>query len=1026
MTKSRLRAALAAIILLLAWVPATAPAQDEPITTATPDTIRFAREEAVRDRAYADQQLDRARQYRELEASARRSHDRTTDPVWKQSWLDDAARHAKSALELEDYARKMREKADAAEARANRLEAALRKKEETARPLATPVPAPAPTPASQPTSAPTPPSGDRAQTDYRVEDVVGFWQTRDAPAIDMAIVAERTSGGRATSRLVVHTKKRVWRGTFTAATSGPVIALTHRPTAAEMNPEIPEWARRAAEGKLVWRIELTPDGENFDFFFRGKWFAGEVRWDSTSNDPKSVEVSDEKTPYEFQLELNHGIAIDALELPTLSLQTAGQEYDADVHPLSSLTMGQLFSPRLTVPAEMAKSTGSSMTVEVKSAKSGSTEQIVLKMRGVAGSGPVTYLPDQPVLISDDCSAIGVARRNPPTASVKWFREKIARESAQTGDSLFWTWIAGDDPGPCLQLDAEVGEPIEFRVADAFIQVPLYPSWVQHGLARHKILLGRLRTAFQSVATGMTAGGDVAAASLRLRMLDNYEKLIASDTLTDIHRFNVGELYLGDTPTAAAIALKTDDGIYQEVQNIPRERPDPGFLNPLMREFLEGLTGKDLTPRAVTVADGIQWTSGFENTLVREVLVRTSDEIATNAVREYVKNFTFGGYEGYALATGGTQIWIVASGTDHHGNQVTGWERFFAAVGLASTAVLTVAGAHLDVESAFRSSSWGGTMGKGLQTESTLLASAARSTDEAAKGASFTDIPPSLAAAEREGLVLRTAADPGRPGKAVSCAVPGGKPAITTLMESRRLPGNTLSAAAAAEKARIMQYMRDVWGQGARLVGEWTEQSILPLQEGPTCQGGAANYLAYKGKGIVRTTGEARRKMVVIMREQVEEFDMQPGGVSFGRRARQGTRSASDFLTGPGFRDGFDNLAARDYLRSMGAKVTEILPAENAKVKLRHIWSALQKNYGVKVVVDFSKSVGSTTRELHAVVVENIVGTTSGGRTNISAVQIYDSNIGRLIEVPARDFNRLLARDWAHGGILTLVRFPPAK
>jgi hypothetical protein len=1020
-TNSRLRVALAAIVLLLVALPNAAQAQDEAITSATPDTVRSLREDVVRDRSFAEQQLDRARQWRELEANARRYAGERSDPADKKSWLDSAQLYDKYARDIEEYAQKLRAQADAAEARANRLDAALGKKEEAARP-------PAPPPTTQATSPPQPATAaaDDAQTAYRVEDVLGFWQTRDAPAIDMAIVAERTSGGRATSRLVAHTNKREWKGTFEAATSGPVVRLTHRPTAAEMNPAIPLWARQAAEGKLVWRIELTPEGENFDFFFKGKWFAGEVRWNSASSDPKSVEVSDEKTPYEFQLELNHGIAIDALELPTLSLQAAGQEYDADVYPISSLTMGQLFSPRLTVPAEMAKSTGSSMTVEVKSAKSGSTEQVVLKMRGVAGSGPVTYLPDQPVMISDDCSAIGVARRNPPTASVKWFREKVARDRAQSGDSLFWTWIAGDDPGPCLELDAEVGEAIEFRVAGAFIQVPLYPSWVQHGLARHKILLARLRMALQSVSTGMTAGGNVAAARLRLRMLDNYEKLIASDKLTDIHRFNLGELYLGDTPTAAAIVLKTDDGIYQEVQNIPRERPDPSFLNPLMKTFLEGLTGEDLTPRAVTVADGIQWTSGWENTLVRDKLVRTSDEIATNAVREYVKNFTFGGYEGYALWTGGAQIWIVASGTDHHGNPVTGWERFFAAVGLASTGVLTMAGAQMAIDDAFRSTSWSATMGTGLRSESTLLSSAARSTDEVAKGTSFTGIPPSLAAAEREGLVLRTVADPGRSGTAVSCAVPGGKAAVTTLMESRRLPGNTLSAAASAEKARITQYMRDVWGQGAKLVGEWTEKPIIPLQEGPTCQGGAANYLAYKGKGIVRTTSEARRKMVTIMREQVEEFDMQPGGVSFGRRARQGTRSASDFLTGPGWREGFDNLAARDYLRSMGAKVTEILPAENAKVKLRHIWSALQKNYGVKVVVDFSKSVGSTTRELHAVVVENVIGTTSGGRTNISAVQIYDSNIGRLIEVPARDFNRLLARDWAHGGILTIVRFPPAK
>ena len=152
--------------------------------------------------------------------------------------------------------------------------------------------------------------------------------------------------------------------------------------------------------------------------------------------------------------------------------------------------------------------------------------------------------------------------------------------------------------------------------------------------------------------------------------------------------------------------------------------------------------------------------------------------------------------------------------------------------------------------------------------------------------------------------------------------------------------------------------------------------------------------------------------------------MQPGGVSFGRRARQGTRSLDDFRTGPGFRHGFDNLATRDYLRSMGASVTEVLPQANAKVKLRHIWSAVQKNYGVKVIVDFTKTGAMARDGLHAVVVENIVSETVGGRNVIKAVQIYDSNIGRLVEVSARQFDRLLARDWKLGGILTVVDFAP--
>jgi len=37
------------------------------------------------------------------------------------------------------------------------------------------------------------------------------------------------------------------------------------------------------------------------------------------------------------------------------------------------------------------------------------------------------------------------------------------------------------------------------------------------------------------------------------------------------------------------------------------------------------------------------------------------------------------------------------------------------------------------------------------------------------------------------------------------------------------------------------------------------------------------------------------------------------------------------------------------------------------------------------------------------------------------VRIYDSNVGRIMEIPARDFDRLLARNWKYGGVITLVR-----
>jgi hypothetical protein len=1008
--------ALALLLLLTVYlgrVPGnSALAQDE-ITSATPMIIDGLREDAARDRVFADQQLDRARQWRELEANARKYAAQTSDPEWQKSWLEDAARHARSATELEDYAKQLKDKANAEEARANRLEAAVKSKNQpTALPAAPPAGPPATTAAAP----------DSTQPGLRVEDVLGFWQSREGPPMAIAVLSEAGAGSPATSQLVARTKKRIWKGTFIAAASGPVVRLSYTPKSAEMNPEIPDWARQAAEGKLVWRIELTPKGENYDLMLSGKWFAGEVRWDPDTNDPLTVEISDEKNPYEFELDLNYGISVEALELPVLSLQVrTAQEYDPDVYPVDALTMGQAFSPRLTFPAEMAKSVGAKISVDISGVNGGGSESVELKRRGRIGTGPATYLPDQPVIVSDDCSASGLARRNVPTGSVSWLRRWLAGDVTES-DSTLRHWIAGDDPGPCLQLAVKSGDQIELKYADTAIRLPLYASWVQHGLARHKALLARLRVALEAIAAGRAGTASVEPAKKRLRMLDNYERVIASDKITDVHRFNIGELYLGDNSDSPAIVRKSDlefnvyaDGL---IKGAPRQPDNPTLLNPLMKAFLEGLTGNDLSRHSGQAADKVQWTSPWEELLVRDAIGATSDNIEANAIQTWVENFSFGGYEGYVMATGGAQLWLAATGLDHHGVKQTGWEQLFAAVGVASNVVLTFAGGA--PEEAFSSPSKAATLGKGLQTDSTLLAQVGRSVEEAAKGATFAGLPETLSAAERDQLLLTATADLGKAEKPVSCAFRAGKPAISTLMEVRSVPGNAPDAAAAAEQSRIMGYIRRYWGGNAKIVGGWTEQPILPLQEGPTCNGMAANYLAYKLRGLRRLESEMRRAVLKIMRDQVEEFDMQPGGVSFGKRARQGLRTADDFKLAPGFLWGFDNLAVRDYLRSMGLSVTEIVPAENAKVKLRHIWNALRRNYGVKVVVDFARA-GAIEPDLHSVVVEEVIGTVSNGRTNITAVRIYDSNVGRIMEIPARDFDRLLARNWKYGGVITLVR-----
>ena len=87
--------------------------------------VRVARETAADDRVVAEQQLTRAAQYRELEINALRYAEHATDPAGRRSWLGSAREHAGSALRLEEHSRQLPAKADAAEAHAKELEAAL-------------------------------------------------------------------------------------------------------------------------------------------------------------------------------------------------------------------------------------------------------------------------------------------------------------------------------------------------------------------------------------------------------------------------------------------------------------------------------------------------------------------------------------------------------------------------------------------------------------------------------------------------------------------------------------------------------------------------------------------------------------------------------------------------------------------------------------------------------------------------------------------------------------------------------------
>ena len=90
-------------------------------------------------------------------------------------------------------------------------------------------------------------------------------------------------------RLEAHTNNRVWKGTYTPFDEGHPsrlpeqtarIVFRYKPKAAEMNPVIPEWARKAVEDQLEWRLELDESGSDVDPRLSLKWYPGKIGIDT--------------------------------------------------------------------------------------------------------------------------------------------------------------------------------------------------------------------------------------------------------------------------------------------------------------------------------------------------------------------------------------------------------------------------------------------------------------------------------------------------------------------------------------------------------------------------------------------------------------------------------------------------------------------------------------------------------------------------------------------------------------------------
>jgi len=963
---------LRVFVLAMFGLLATRGLTQEIVTPATPDTIKNLRESAANDRAQADGDQTRADTLRELAQKARRSAQSTRDAAQRASWIEDAKRREVNAKELEARVTRLRAAAAEKEARAVRLEAAYNKK------YGQKAESPAPKRAS---SSDSPPAQE-----WMVEDLVGLWARASEPGFTLAIVPQLPDEPAMINRIEAHSDRRIWVGTFyNASREGPARGvLTYTPKPEEMNPAIPDWARRMVSGKLVWRLEITPAGDRFSPTLKAKWYRGKVSW--KASEPASASVIGDGKPLEFAFESIDTINIESLSYPTVAIKLPNPAHDPNTDPVEALTKGQRFFVRVTLPVEIAREKGAKISATVRSLAGGGEEK--LELTGAIGKGqrPVVYSHVDQVTIAD-CD-ITEPRRTPSFLSWDWILRRI--RDYKTGE--------------CLNIKIKNEELVEIRYGDAAVQVPVYGSWVQRGIARHVEAAVRLREIYQSLLVGPYERGVKEAAHKRIRMLANYESLRGSDKLTDLHRYFVGEAYLGD---AAPALLQTEDSTlsaryYDDVRN-PPIRTDPTYFTPLVKAALEGLTGKDLSPKAWTAGKSIVWTSEAEQFYVLREIRRTSTRLAEDALKATYESFAFGLYDGIATATPAGGIYLLVSGKDHFGRPQPRWVRIMAAVSLASNAVLHLYGPTAATRFSERlSRRLPATSGKVTQT--TLSARRTGSVSQAAGRAAPPRTPNSVQGAKREHLSLELSHDAPSNGGTISCAARSQAQPIVQSLSPTQGPLEDVMRTA-VEQIEIHTYKNKHYGPQTTIL-DLDKPAVSERQRYKNCQQMAVDDGIHEA-----TQARPSQDHGAAMMEGVAQAQRDVGK----RTAKSAATEVREV--------GYDNQTTRGYLRAHGAKVAELKPKHNRRLRLRHLLKLQEKGWLIKAVIRFGPHNGKWGN--HAVRVRKVITDPKTG--DIISVHVYDSNVGRVLDVPAKRFQELLSEaapnlEGLREGILTVFRF----
>ncbi|TAL33986.1 MAG: hypothetical protein EPN97_08780 [Alphaproteobacteria bacterium] len=663
-----------ALFLIFSIIPSSAPRAQNADTGFDRQRIEQLQQEQEATAAQAEKLKKQAAEYRELAESAERYAAQASNDRDREDWLKTARGHRANAEKLELDAARQLENADETAGRAGDLQGQVDEKETRARERQQEYDRQA-AELSAREEARRQAEANNPNTGLRVKNVIGLW--RDAAHEDepFVIVQKDPNSKAYPNELELHNPRRTWKGTFhTDPPPGePLITMSYKPKAEEMNSEIPEWARKKIEGELEWKLEINGGGTCGTPALTVDFYPGEVKWKETGGwfSKGDVSIEGRGTARRFDLHQSvpdmraytYGASQLFLRPPGMPQQVSDEEaaktgdFNEHLDTVDALVHGQRFFINVVLPYEEAEKQGDKLTVDIK-ASGGDSTTVELQRSSLRRGRSAVYTHYDEITISDPLDATE-EDRDPPLLSMNY--------------------ILGYQ-GARIDLDVENGEIVTFSYGEASQAVPVFNSWVQRGINRHQEAIQRLRPFYSLILSDPHATkAQKEEATDRLTMISNYEHIMKSEEIHDFIRNKVGEAYFGE---AFGLVGMTDEQVQSQAELTGSYYP------------LTDAARRETSAAMKKIYDGVVWTSGYERYLIQNTVVSSRVTYRETALNELPKAITFAMYEIVAGMSGVGDIYTMRTGKDIFGKPVPMWQRIMAGVSLASSNILTFTAPHV--------------------------------------------------------------------------------------------------------------------------------------------------------------------------------------------------------------------------------------------------------------------------------------------------------------------------------------------